>query len=531
MLDMLTSSSSDHLDKARELFQEDAASVDNQRLRSKDQSERSQLTGDAAYLLSLLAAAEGHSPKALYLARLCVKSYQRAWAIMERRTQRKTVKARVATTEVGNDSTVDSLSELAISDSATVDTMTEPPLQPSPCGAAFWSIVPRLSRGLIHLSSLFAHHGLLLEARYSLDQAQRIANTVNARALIGQHSALLGQYTIRGGELNEGLQLLQQAESLLSGIPRGLVYASLQLSFASHYARQRQWQAGHSALDVAETTVEKLTKKGFLNTLIHKQPTLEDLDLQLGTLTLRETKIASKPKISTRTTIMRKNSSTKPGVHEDSTFSSADEIPTLEVLTLKRVKDEILLGRASTALDRGDLESARLLLSESPSYPCDEREIVSQALLSSRTWYSKKLEQLVADPVFCVIPESTISHPSIRVGGDRKQQQSTSHAAVKTLSAAPVKSQRGKTPANKRRPRSPSLCKNETDVLHLARNELTEVVKLARKVSSTETLHKITDALAKILLLLSATSSSASKISVSPAFVVYTLGKLASGGL
>jgi len=531
MLDMLTSSSRDHLDKARKLFQEDVTSVDNQRLRSKDQSERFQMMGDAAYLLSLLAATEGHSAKALYLARLCVKSYQKAWAIMERKKQSKPVTARAPRTEVGYDSTVDCLSEVAISGCATVEAMTEPHSPQSSCGAAFWSIVPRLSRGSIQLSSLFAHHGLLPEARYSLDQAQRIANTVHARALIGQHSALLGQYIVRGGEVKEGLQLLQQAESLLSGIPRGCVYASLQLSFASHYTRQKQWQAGHAALDAAETTLEKLMQKGFVDTLIHKQTTLEDLDLQLSTLTLKETKIASKPKTKPRTTAMRKNSMKKPAVHEVVTVSSVEEIPTVEVIALQRIKGEVLLGRTSTALEKGDLESASLLLDESPSNPSDERGIVSQALLSSRLRYSQKLEQLVADPVFCVIPESTISHPSIRVGGDRKQQQVPSQAPMKTLSAAPVKTQRGRTPASKRRPRSPSLCKTETDVLHLARNELTEIVKLARKVSSTETLHKITDALGKILLLLSATSSSASKTAVSPAFVVYALGTLAPEGL
>ncbi len=527
---MLISTSRDHLDQARELFQEDATSVDNQRLRSKDQSERSQLMGDAAYLLSLLASAEGHSPKALYLARLCVKSYQRAWAIMERKSQMKDVAAQAARNEAGDDAIVESLSGLVISDCATVETIIEPHSPSSPCGAAFWGIVPRLSRGFIHLSSIFAHHGLLPEARYSLDQVQRIVSKVHAQALDGQHSALLGQYMIRGSQSEEGLQCLRQAESMLSGIPRGADYATLQISFASHYAKQKQWQAGQSALDVAETTVKKLMKKSFMDTLIHAQTILENLDLQLSTLTFKEIKRVPKPKPNPRITAVRKDSMTKQSVSEDITVSSADEIPGIEVLALKRIKGEVLLGRASAALDKGDLELAGLLLTESPSTPCDERGIVSQALLTSRIRYGQKLEQLVADPVFCVIPESTIAHPSIRAGGDRKQLQITPHAPLKTLRGASVRSQRGKTSAYNRNSRSPSLCKGEPDILHLAQRELCEVVMLARKISSTKTLHKITDALGKIYLLLSATSS-ASKAPLHPAFVVYTLGTLAPEGL
>lgn len=527
MPDLLTLTSSDYLDKARELFEEDVTSVQNQRLRSRDQSERHQLLGDAAYLLSLLAAAEGRSPKALYFARLCVKSYQRAWAITERSQSKTNATACAGGHDVENDMIVDSLSELSISELGTVETMTKPPSPPPLCAVAYWSIVPRLSRGFTHLSFLFAYHGLLPEVRYYLSQAQRIAKTVHAPALIGQHSALLGQYIIRGGDVDEGSQLLQQAESLLSGIPRGRDYASLQLFFASHYARHGQWQAGHSALDLAEATVQKLMKKAFMDALIHKQTTLEDLDLQLRTLTLKETKTAAKPKPKARNTATRKNLVTKPGSHEDITVSSIDDISAIEVIALKRIKGEVPFGRALTALDKGDLESASLLLSEAQSYPCDQRGTVAQALLSSRIRYGQKLEQLVADPVFCVVPESTISHPSTRVGDDRQQRHSTSQAALKTASADPLKDQRGKASANKRRPRSPSLCRTETGVLRLAQNELSEVVKLAKKVSSTETLHQITDALGKILLLLSATSSSASKCSISPAFVVYTLGTLA----
>lgn len=527
-VDTLTFRSSEFLEKGRALLSQEISEVDSQRLRSKDQSERSRSVGDAAFLLSTLAAAEGQSPKALYLARLCVKGYQRAWAILERSKVSKDATARKAKSEVQSDTAADSASELSMSECGLVGSSIVSHSVPPSYGAAFWSMVPKLSKGLTHLSVLLSRHGLLPEARYYLQEAQRIATKVQADGLIGRQSALLGLYATHGGDINGGKRLLQQAEKLLSVGPRGREHVLLQLSLANHYATQGNLQDGHSALDTAESIIEHMTKKAFIDRLIHKQPTMGDLDLQLRALTLKETKKATKPGITIRKTVAGKNASTrltKPNLQQDIAVTSIDEIPAIEIIDLKRIRGEAQCERTSIALESGDLESAELLLNEAASYPCDQRGKVSRAVLSSRILYNQKLEQLVADPVYCVIPESTISHPSIRVNGDRRQLQSSSQSQAKTGSAAPTRKQRGKPAEPRTRPTSPSACEIETDVLRFAQDELTEVSKLATRLSSTKTVHDIADVLGKILLLLSVTSP-ASKRQVAAAFVVYTLGTL-----
>lgn len=521
---ILTLSSSDCLAKARELFQEKFDSKDNQRLRSRDQSKHSQLIGDVAYLLSLLAAAEGHSFKALYFARQCVKGYQKSWALIERGISKGKKPMYGGRKEEENDVLVDSISELSISESQAVETTTV--LQKLPPPSAFWSIVPRLSRGFTNLSLRFAHHGLLPEVRYYLNQAQRISNSVCAPALIGQHSALLGQFLVRGGESSEGSPLLQQAETLLSVIPRGCDYVSLQLFYANDYARHKQYEASRSSLDAAEVTIGNLMKKAFLDSLIHKQSAAENLNLRLSTLTLKDT--VTKPTSKARNVPSKKKIGRKLNGRGDIMVSPAGILPDVEAVALQILRSELLQERASTALQQGDPGLAGRMLNEVLSCSYAQHDVVSQALLSSRMQYGQRLEQLVADPVLCVVPESTISHPSIKVCGD-SQRQNNAHALPEKANAGPAKPQRRMAPAKKARPRSPSLCDTEMDLLRLAQNELSDVSKLARKLSSTKTIHEITDMFGRILLMLSATSPSTSKRPSSPAFVVYTLGTSTSG--
>jgi separase len=61
-------------------------------------------------------------------------------------------------------------------------------------GAAFWPLVPLLSRALMHLSDMYSHHGLFSEANYYSERAVEITGSVGSSVLLSRtrsHRAVL----------------------------------------------------------------------------------------------------------------------------------------------------------------------------------------------------------------------------------------------------------------------------------------------------------------------------------------------------
>lgn len=118
---MLTPTSKESLNKAGEIFGESQNSPKGGRSRSRDWSERSQLTADACHIHSSLAVAEGLPSEALFHARLSVKNCHRAWAILEHSLRTDTI-ARNGIGESQKDSVVEAMSGLSIAEAPLLRT-------------------------------------------------------------------------------------------------------------------------------------------------------------------------------------------------------------------------------------------------------------------------------------------------------------------------------------------------------------------------------------------------------------------------
>ena len=516
----LTSASKESLVRARELFDSGVCMEKPEKMRSKSWSDLSQVIADAYYVHSLLAAAEGQPSKALFLARLCVKNCHRSWAILERSQNRVDGAARRGPIESEIDPLVDGMSELSIS-ASTGDT-SRPYSMLS--GVAFWTLVPRIVRGLNHLSLLFAYDGLFPEVQYYLQQGQKIAKAVEAASLNSQTTALLGNYVIRSGDADEGVLLVKQAEILVSGLPRDRHYASLQLFLANHHTKQGELRAGETAIGVAESVIQCLVAKNFMDSLGQRRSTAATLEIDLSALTLEEAKPARPPPSRQRQTILKRPQS-KPVAQRDTSKLSSEEAPAVEVIALHCMRDEIVRGRIYAKLSEGGLDAAASLLNETSSHSRDQQDLVLQALLASRVRFRQGLEHFVSDPVFCVIPESTISCPAIKAcNSDREDKHNKSRSPPKGRSATSSRNDTGKALARKTRVRSPSLITDDAKLLRLAQDEISNVFRLATTFSPTATVHELSDVLGRVLLVLSAVSSANSRISISPGVLLYFLG-------
>jgi len=512
-----------NLTEAEQLY-DSSVKLKSGKIGARALSEQSQLIADASYILSLVAQAEEQASKALFYARLSVKNCNQAWNILERSRTKLGRIARRDTPKTEKDHLPELMSELSISEHQPAeDTATRcSSLQT----AAFWELVPRLFRGLIHLTSILAHHGLIPEVLYYLGRAKKIAEAVHAPCLIGQCLALMGQFRNRQGEVVKGALLLQQAEKVLPGMPHDQRFAAVQSVLAVHFAKGREPQAGETAFATAEKVLQQLTTKSFLESLSHKRPKTESLTMQMEMLILGGTKPARQAGTN-RGRAVTKKSVSKPAAQPIPSQHTDEEIPAIEAILLNRMKGEFLRARILALIREERVDRAANLLEDAAAYPSDQQGVVLQALLTARVRLHQGLDQLISDPVFCVIHESTISCPSIRTLGETHPKIISQDPKTRNKTTASSK-QIIKIPAKKTRPRSPSIAKAEADFLRLAHSGMKEVLGLARRTSPTTILHEVSDVLGRILVVLSATSSSAAKNSVSATLLAYVLGTLPS---
>ena len=507
--------------RAKEVFDAVLDSEKSENVRSKDRSELSQITADAYYVHSSRAAVEGQLSKALFFARLCVKHCHRSWAILERSQNRVDEATRKGPNGSENDPLVDGMSELSISASAEVMSTRHSMLS----GISFWSLVPRLVRGLTHLSQLFSYNGLYSEMRHYLQQGQEVAEAVKAASLSSRITALLGSYSIRGGEVSEGVLLVQKAENLITGLPRDRSYASLQLVLATHYTKQGELRAAEDAIGIAESTIQNLVAKSFIDNLIQRPSRAQTLEVGLSALTIQEARPARTYQSRQRQPNPKKLQSMSV-TERDASKLSTEEAPAIEVFALQQMRGEMIRGRIYVKLSGGALDAAASLLNETIAHNREQQDLVLQALIASRIRFRQGLEDFVSDPVLCVLPESILSCPAIKVcTSDIQDKQISLSSSPKSKSHTSSKGATGKALAKKVKPRSPSLAKDQVKFLRLAQDELTKVFRPATASSATATVHEISDALGKVLMVLSAVSATSSKTSISPGVLSYFLGE------
>ena len=94
---------------------------------------------------------------------------------------------------------------------------TSPPQNTETRGVETWRVVPLLCSSLLHLSDLYAHHGVFADARYYMDRALDIAEAIQSHKLLSRVSSRLSMLLASGGLLEEAeLCLAKVSDDTLS---------------------------------------------------------------------------------------------------------------------------------------------------------------------------------------------------------------------------------------------------------------------------------------------------------------------------
>lgn len=489
-------------------------------------SKRSKLVriyADASHVYSLLASARGCVTEALLYARHSVQLNYRAWATLEATAKRLTSRKPTGCSVDGTESDAESRSLSAapcegIGAMPIVSTTHE-----SLNSAAFWTLVPRLFQGLINLSRLFDHQGKVQEAEYYVEQARKIAGAVRASCLTGQYLGVAGDYQIRRGEVEQGLALLQMATGMVTGAQQDRHHATLQCVISNAHALRCEWRSADAALIKGKQTLEDLMAADFVRSLNCMATADIELESQMRSLSLKE---ASPVKdLPRKRRIPMKGSSVKKPIAQKALKAQAESIPVTEYLPLLQIQGKIMRQQSFNAIRQKDLVKATLLLSESGKRPGNQQDIVLQELRAAQVLLCQGLEQMSADAVFCVLPDSTISHPATTCGeraGNRQHPESHIGGANSTLS-----SKRSPTKSSSRRiakAQTPQ-CRGFIDILMQARDAICTVQPLATAISSTAVIHTLSDIVGKTVMMLTAACPIEARGQSNSTFAVYCMGE------
>ncbi len=485
------------------------------------------LLADAAYVCSLLEFERGYPDEALAHAKRSVSLNQRAWAILEHLAGKnsKLVKDEASKTDL--EDLTNGMSALSTTPHGALPAL--PPLMSttheSLKGSRFWTLTPSLYRGLCQLSHLYSHQGMFQEAKHYNEQARKIATNVQAASLISRSLAASGDLWVRGGHAAKGETILVEATNLWMGLEASKGTAHLHCSLGYLHHLQSNWPDGLIALEKAEAVLGQLTGKAYIIGLDRLSSSV-NLGKSLGDLTLKEKSVPDKARCSRSTKApiskSKRAAPSKAAKVTESTSEMADECP-----QLLRLKREVLRQKALAMILQQKVDLAASLLLEAEPMPDTYQGLVQQRLIIAKQLLTLATEGLAADAVFCVLLESTISLPSTAIASKSKGRQISERSPGKVMRPSPPRKSPAKVTTTRKNARSRSPVKVDfTETLHKARETLLEVQSKAIQMCSISTVHKISNVLSSIVMLLSAASPSTNKVAIPPSFVAFLTGLL-----
>lgn len=511
--------SEEHLSIAQRVFEKD---IDIEKLRHSTFKERNrmiQLISDAIYIYSLIAAVNGQFSKALSFARKHVKLAHRAWGMLEQRVGKLDLSDNTEFSENDNNVLADQISKLSIEgQSPCITSTTHAVLQSAP----FWPLVPRLFRGLVHLSRLFAHGGLFLEAQYYLEQSQKISHKVNSKGLKSQSLSLLGDIITRNGQLEQGMATMQQALEARSSFLNDHHMVSLQLFLANNLTLQSKKESAADAFESAENITEQLMTNSLEEVPVCQPITASHIEMKIGELKDPETFAPRKTRTSKKAQV--KTSMAKSAIVAEPSSPKRRAPDATGVSLLWQIKGRTLRQRANVAICGNCINKATSYLQEAAKVPSLAYDQMQNVFLNNLMYLRQAIERMAADPVFCILLESTISQPSVFIKQNRHDAFVPKHDLITGTEKSPSKKVPVKGSVKKAGQTLTTSPLGFLDLLQQIQGGILSIYNLAKSMGSVTDIHAMADILTKTLTMLSAITLSQSGGTPSSSFALYIMG-------
>ncbi|KAL4977974.1 Separin [Aspergillus desertorum] len=431
------------------------------------------LVADAAFMSSRLSFAQGSIKDALYFAKLSVRLNCRIWAKIEKLAQKKQEK--VTTGDVSElEIVVEGMAKLEVSRASSTYSQ----------GAPFWPHIGSHHSSLLHLANLSAHHGLFQDAIYYGEQALKINKSLNANVRLIASQAHLASHWILGGHISEGQQLLSSAKELSEQLGSSIELVSLRLSLAALNRAKGDYCNEYRTLREAEKLLDELSESQADSTDV------TDLDEKMGKLWIRPKSKSTRQPAPTAT---RRTRSATTSVRSTPKPPPSGEL-TINSNTLTRIKSDILRQQAACLRAQREFEEASTLLSEARKFAVTRDSKISVHLGESEHLLADAIRNFANHAVYCVLPESTISLPSL----ESKAVTESFSKSTARKTRAPTRGTRSKTQANR---------DDFSVMLSKAGDCLNDIFQTATQLGSTLDSHSASRLISRISMLSHVTAS------------------------
>lgn len=503
---------------------------------------------NACYVYSLLTASQGAHKEAARYAKQSVTLNRRMWAALESK-----INAQKALAE--NDASVlDAPSKLGTDLLASMRDDKGKPIVSSNThdvlgGADFWFMVPSLYRGLMQHSQVFANQGLLQEAIYVAEQAEKVASATGSPSLMTDVASWQAACWAQSGRPDKAGPLLKAIEQ--PSDRKTLSVAAYHSAIARVHHCTGDFDEEIASYGALEQLLEDLTSPAYIKSLGAIHPDLDSLASQIAGMSLdaskpkatkapapaKVQKAAAKPpsRSTSRSgarsaTGVRSRTGAASAASASSTSKAAPKgrpksmiaAPSTETVstadqctTLHALQAEVLHRGALANLMQENLSAATTLIERVQDLQVGADRDVQHTWAKFKLMLAESAQQIAADFAFNTLPESTIAFPAI---GSKDRRMSEGVLVKKATPPAPAKAKgtRGKKVA--------AVAKIDfTDTLRQAREHLLEVHALSATHGSNHLFQQVSNALGHITVLLSAVSEA--RGSVHPLYAAYTSGK------
>lgn len=457
------------------------------------------LVADAASINSRLSFAQGSITHALFFAKLSVRLNCRIWAKVERLAQRKQCKG-LQPNGSEMDSVLDGLAKLDVSQTSAPESSVSY-FQ----GAPFWPHIGSHHTSLLNLASLSAHHGLFQDAVYYGEQALKVNRNLNANVRLVASQAQLGSHWVFGGRLSEGQGLLESAAIISKQVESSIELVSLQMGLASLHRAQGHYREEHRALLEADKIVSDVIHSETSDTL-----SVPDLEEKMDQLQIRGGGRRAQPAPTanrrTRTTSASTRTVSRKPSNQRVDFSA------VESKTLLQLRTDLLRHQADCSRALRDFDTATSLLTDARQYALSRDSQISLHIGESEHLLADAIRHFATHAVYCVLPESTISLPSLE--SPKKGSNEESPVSTKTPTVR-------RTRAPTRGGRSKTVKTNEDFAVMLSKagDCLNTIFPTATSLGSTLDSHAVSRLMSRISMLSQTTAPGSASWSHAPANV------------
>jgi separase len=390
---------------------------------------------------------------ALYFAKLSVRLNCRIWAKVERLAQKKQDKSLSAAGSSDMDAVAEGVAKLDLSQNGSSPDVSPSYIQ----GAPFWPHLGSYHTCLLNLATVSAHHGLFQDAIYYGEQALKIDKTLDANIRLVAAQTQLGCYRTIGGDVVEGQELLMAASESSKQLPASVETVSLQMALASLYKAQGHHDKALRLLQEADKVITAVISADSIS--ISEGPNVAALEEKMEKLQVRTSRRAQTTTATTAATTGRRTRSTSSAASTATTATptatakraSAPKTPRPEPQahsqSLLRLKGDVLRQQADCLRALRDFDRSARTLAEARQFATARESKVSLEIGESEHLLADAIRKFASHAVYCVLPESTISLPSLKTPTKIVEEITPPPATKSTTTRktrAPARATRGK---------------------------------------------------------------------------------------